>query len=482
MLTRASAPRGVRAADLRGHYFTRKRWDPVYAFKDRASAAQEASKILRNQRSRMVVALSRMPDSSKRPTIPLPGRTKGKQNTAIRGPRVTVQPAPSPLSYKVDANDIEIVSEEDSEDMLAFYRKLCELGGNETNVVDSDHNTYIGGSTDNEVEADVEVTGSSMEEPDDYDIEMAKAFEEQNSGLPISSPVNAEQSGRQMKRERETDLSPGQVGQNEKRRKLDIDTDSSQVSRSGLRKKVRKGRSGSLQPHNLFYRSSTLAAVFQAALAVGTLEAPQEDTSDASRLTALDLELLGEEPSDSEQEESSVSEDPVVVIGEGLYPLVSHDDLRVAYAAANLIEIHQGNSDVLELEPADREALKKAFGASDDSQSSVPGAEMPSPFVAIPRTARFSDRCSINRSFATDNGYKIKRHDKPTGPSGNFKSFFATRRLRKNILRQNEESWNEEDTSFVLSGKEIEEPGADFGAEFVAKCLLDVSDISSLIL
>ena len=82
-----------------------------------------------------------------------------------------------------------------------------------------------------------------------------------------------------------------------------------------------------------------------------------EDNSIPPELDALDLELLGEEPSDSE--------DVKVVMAEASDPTSSHEDLRVANAAANLLEIHKGNSNVSELYSVDREALKEAFGESD---------------------------------------------------------------------------------------------------------------------
>ena len=432
-----------------------------------------------------------------RRVIPLPGCTKGKQDTPIRGPRETTQHGPSPLSHQVDVNDMGAVSEDEFTEMEEFYSQLCDRAGDYANMVDSDLDTYISESTGGEAESDVDISGSPVSEPDDYDIEMAKLedeglFRELNAGgqtpdLRTSNPVNAEEAVRQTKRNGESIFSPelptvdrpGQVDHNQKRRKLEIGTNSSHVPPSGQRKKAKKQRGGKLQPHNLFCRSSSLAAVFEAALAVGALEA-QEDSSHASGLDALDLELLGEEPSNSKHELSSVNEDLKVVIGQVLYPLVSPDDLRVAKAAANLLDIHQGNSTALELEPTDRKALREAFGTSDDLQPSGLGEEKPSLFDAIPRTAKFSNRCKINKSLMINNGYKFKGYDTPTGPSEEFQSFFTTRRLRKNILRQDKDSWNEEDTSFVLSGKEIAEPGAKFGAEFVAKCLLDVSDTACL--
>ena len=417
---------------------------------------------------------------STRRAIPHPGCTKGKQDTPVRGPRETTQHGPSPLAQEVCVNDTGAVSEDEFREMEDFYGQLCDHAGDYANLVDSEFDTYISQSTGEEAESDVDISGSSVAELDDYDIEMAKLEDEGLFG-ELNVPVNTEETGRQTKRNRETMFSPelptvdrpGQVDQNQKRRKLEIGTNSSHIPPSGQRKKAKKQRGGKLQPHNLFCRSSSLAAVFEAALAVGALEA-QEDSSDASELDALDLELLGEGPSNSKHEQSSVNGDLKVVIGQVLYPLVSLDDLRVTKAATNLLEIHQGNSDALELEPADRKALREAFGTSDD------GEKKPLLFDAIPRTAKFSDRCEINKSLISNNGYKFKGYDTPTGPSEEFQSFFATRRLRKNILRQDKDSWNEEDTSFILSGKEIAEPGAKFGAEFVAKCLLDVSDTACL--
>ena len=54
-------------------------------------------------------------------------------------------------------------------------------------------------------------------------------------------------------------------------------------------------------------------------------------------------------------------DDLKVILGEALYPLVSHEDIRVAKAAADLLEI-RSNSDSLGLGPAEREALLTAFG------------------------------------------------------------------------------------------------------------------------
>ena len=337
---------------------------PNYAFTNHAFVAREASRVLQEQR------YERIYDNHKRKDkriIPFPDCTKGKQKTTARGPRLTIKHRPSRLSHEIDSNTIDDVCEEDFEEMQAYYRELCERydGKNEVNFNDV---TYTAGFTEEEVEPDAEVTGlsmgepddydiemakaegedvesdtevtgslmrepddydiemakveeeevepdaeitgSSMEEPDDYDIEMAKAEEEglfealqeadQSTELSIPDPIPAEDAGKQTKRKRESDFPPelptvdlpGHDDRDQKRRKLEEDIESFQIPPPGVRKKMRRQGRGKLEPHHLFCRSSSLAAVFEAAVAVGALEAPQRDSSDTSELDTVDLELL----------------------------------------------------------------------------------------------------------------------------------------------------------------------------------------------
>ncbi len=430
------------------------------------SVAYEASKHLHRTRSEII--------ESGRPSIPSPGLTKGKQNTKIGGPRRATQHGPTPLSHEVDMSDTGLISEEEFEEIQRFYRDICNQEGDEANTVESNDNTYIGWSTEKIDDNIVKVTDSFMAEPDDYDIEMAKAeadglfnasCDEQAEpsleapGLPDFDSVGKEETEGQRKRKQESDLAPevspaalsGHVDHGEKRRKLETGTNSSGLSAPRRRKKSAKEQGGKLQPHYLFSRSSSLAAVFQAALAVGALGAPQEDNSDDSELDSLDLELLGEEPSNSEQTQASVSEDPKVAVAEALYQLISLDDLHVATAGANLL-----SSDISELEPADRVALKDAFGDSKEVQPSTQ-VEDPMPFTTLPRTVRFSDHYIINKSLMRKNGTKFKRYGTPTRASQAFQLLFEEQRLRKLVLDQGTA------------------PTAGFGSEFVAKSLLDVS-------
>ncbi len=367
----------------------------------------------------------------------------------------------------------EMEDSDESEQFEDCFPDLFDAGPSNTKETGSNHDIYI----DGEVEFEMESTDSTTEELDDYDIEMAKAEENLRSKelaegdterTPISfSPVNQEKPERLTKRKREADSheSPdsdlsGDFDRDEKRRKLERGTNSSQPS--GLRKEERKEKGGRLSPHDLFCQSSTLAAVFQAVL---------EDNSVPPELDALDLELLGEEPSDSE--------DVKVVITEALDPMIGHDDLRVATAAANLVNIHQGNSNASDLNSVDREALKNALGESDEVQPPLGTVEAPSLFVEIPRTVRMSKRCAINQSLMCEQEHTFKRHDKRIGPSDDFRSFFATRRLRRDLLLRDASLWDDEDLAFIISRREIAQIPARLGAEFVAKNLLDVSGAAS---
>ena len=388
------------------------------------------------------------------------------------------------------------MSKEDFGTMEDFFNEFCNNGDEDASMVDFDDDTYINWSVDQEGESDVEATGSSETEPDDYEIEMAKAEEEQRlnerseeqiepapetTDLEIPGFVAINTEVKQRKRERESECSPlpGQDDHNDKRIKLEIDTDSSPSPTRTQRKKT-KYQPGQIQAHELFCRSSSLAAIFEAAIAVGAQRASQEDSSDAPPLDALDLELLGEEPNGSQQTSSSLCEDSKMFICETMFPVVSQDDLRVANAGGNLLGIHLGNSEVSELGSADREALGKALGNSAELQPQRDADEEQSGFTAIPRTATRSGRSTRHRELHKKYGYSIKRDEKPTKPSRDFQSFFATRRLRQDILRKDAGSCSAADKAFVMSGKLIEEPGPKFGAEFVAKCLLDVSITPSL--
>lgn len=380
--------------------------------------------------------------------------------------------------------------EENHKEMQEFYNRLCGHGNILKNTVDASSYINMKGSNDEGVGSEVEVTNSAMEDPDNYDIEMTKAQEEQGYNelfeeeseptfhIPDPSSFNW------TKRKRETvpslqtptfDL-PGDVNHDGKRRKLDIGTNTSQVSSPRLRKKGRKDQRGKFKPYKPFSRGNTLDSVFQAIEAVKAFEMPQEEGSDAPELDSLETQ-------------PSVSQDLRVHIAGSLYPTVGQDDIRIVNAAANFLDIHQGDFDVLELGSTvselgstDRKGLKEAFGNSTESQLSGHTEKEPSPFVTFPRTKRFSDRCIINKSLMRCNLYKFKRNGKPIGPSKNFKCFFMARRQRKSLLRKGEASWDIEDASFIQSGQDIAEPSARLGAEFVAKSLLDVSDIASLTL
>lgn len=71
----------------------------------------------------------------------------------------------------------------------------------------------------------------------------------------------------------------------------------------------------------------------------------------------------GEDPSDSEHASPSNDQDLEMVIAEALWPEVSHIDICIARAGANLIK---GNLSSSELGSRDREALKEAFGGEED--------------------------------------------------------------------------------------------------------------------
>lgn len=451
--------------------------------RDPASVAREASSELRKHRASLLASGT---------SVDLPDWTTGKQDTKIKGPRKVKKRGPSPLIRETDINDIDDEECTDTEDDSGSdsWNDLFDSEGDDTslgdfedenevndfaadyaNLIDYDEDINIS-MLDGEDETEVEVTDSAMAEPDEYDIEMSKAEGLgllgaeakpilQIPGLPIFNPVDGgEEPERQTKRKRESVISPespafdmpSDSDHDEKRRKLETGMNSSQVPASRLRKKERKEKSGNLDhPCDLFCRSSTLAATFEAALEIIALDMPQNTNSNAPELDSIDLELLGEEPSDSTQAQPADNEDLKMIIGEMM--LAPDEDVSVAWASANLVAIHQGSSNVLGLASTDREALKEAFGNTDEMQPSAAEEQLPS--VVTPRTAEISDRCSTVKSLICGSGYKskFKRKDKPIGPSKEFfQSLCATRHLQ------------------------ITEPNARFGAEFVAKALLDVSN------
>ena len=375
---KTSASHTQDVADLRRHRPKRKYLCPNYLFNDRTFLTREASEFLCDQRFSIlndVIKFNNRPSTIRKRSVPFPAYTKGKQNTEIGGQRKITKHEQSILSGGPLANDLE----EDFEELQAYYRQICELDDINTKNADSDQSTQVTGSTGEEGELEGDVSDFSTEEPDDYELEMIKAEEagffkalcqeEQTLDVPTSTSASTEEVGNEKRQsesafpyeESTVDL-PGHVDHDLKRRKLEVDTDSSQAPPPRPRRKARKEGRGKIESHHLFCRSSSLAAVFEAAMMVGALEAPQEESSSGHELNALELELLGEGPSTSEQRQSSDEEDFKVFLGKALYPLVSQDDLRVAHAAANLLGIQQGNLNVSELDPTDREALQKAFG------------------------------------------------------------------------------------------------------------------------
>ncbi|CAD6563700.1 MAG: hypothetical protein ASARMPREDX12_000021 [Alectoria sarmentosa] len=504
-----------KVADLRSHHLTRKD-EPWYAFRYRAVAAREASKVLENQRSEWVA--SGIPSKF----IPLPGWVRGKQTTRVRGPRVVRELKTSPLSNEVVMEDSRAILEADYSEMQEFWRDLCDFGGNgDTKTGDPNDDIYRGGFDNEAIGSALEFTNSNMESLDDYDIEMAKAeeglFGEQPEqtlqipGQPTFNSVNNKEPGRQTKRKRDSrtfsesymfDL-PGEVDHDDKRRPPAEQWNLSPISRAGRdrqtnstkrkrestfspqspildlpgdsdheekRRKLEEGETsfqappaspqskgsrkgkGKLTPLDLFCQGTIVSNVFQAMEAVSALETPQEDSSDAREADAPNSKQI---------------------IAEALYPKRGEDEIRVTKAAAILLEVHQDSSSLYELDPADREALKEVFGSSDKLQPSVHTKEEPLPFVTMIRTATPSERSYVNKSLMRRHSHSFQFDDKPTEPSEKFRSFFATPRRREALLLQGEESWNEADASFIRTGKKIAEPGARLGAECVAKRLLD---------
>ena len=453
---------------------------------------------------------------------------RGKQTTIVRGPRVVRELKTSPLSNEVVMEDSRAVLEADYSEMQEFWKELCDFGeSGDTKMGVPNDDIYRGGFNDEAVGSALEVTDSNMENLDDYDIEMAKAEEglsreqpEQTLQIP-SQPtfnVNNEEPGRQTKRKRESRISPelytfdlpgdidhddkrrppaeqwnmspisraerdrqtnsmkrkrectfsaqsptldlpGDFDHDEKRRKVEEGEEPSQAPPASPQSRGSRNRNGKVTPLHLFCRGTIVANVFQAMEAISALETSQDDSSDAREPHAPD----------SKQR-----------IAEALYPKRGEDEIRVAKAAAVLLEVHQGSSSLSELDPADREALRELFGSPGELQPSVHTEEEPLPFVTIVRTAKPSERSSVNKSLMRRHRHVFKFDDKPTEPSEKFRSFFATRRRREALLLKGEESWNEADASFIRTEKNIAEPGARLGAECVAKRLLDVSNIVSL--
>ena len=140
-----------------------------------------------------------------------------------------------------------------------------------------------------------------------------------------------------------------------------------------------------------------------------------------------------------------------------------------------------GNSGTgVELDSTDRGAPKEAISTINTPQPSVKAEEKEDSFVSFERTARISERSAVNKSMMRSHGREFKKHGKPIGPSKEFRSFFETRRQRKALLLKGESLWDEEDASFMQSGKKFAEPGASLGAEVVAKRLLAVNDTALL--
>ena len=136
----------------------------------------------------------------------------------------------------------------------------------------------------------------------------------------------------------------------------------------------------------------------------------------------------------------------------------------------------------VELASSDQESSKEAISTISTLQSLAEAEKEEDCFISFERTARISELSAINRSRIRSQGREFKKHEKPIGPSKEFQKFLATRRQRKALLLKDENTWNEEDASFMQSGKKFAEPAAGLGAEFVAKRLLTVRDAALLII
>lgn len=374
---------------------------------------QEASKFLRKQRDSIKAR-----DTKRSRSIQLPNCPKGKHDPTDGEPRANADaideeddetlynylcetfdddPSKSVFDEDFTRSTMEEQSIPSSGEPISDLASLKELGrtmkrksGLSLEPMTYDTSDYVEhGHKRRKLEK--KSPGPSMEELDDYEIEMAKAMEEelsqdlheqeQRTGEILSEPCHTNEISKQTKRKREsmsslepsTDDSSDHVDGDSKRTKLEMGTQSVQVSSSGPPKMTRREGPSKLELDHLFCRSSSLAAVCEAAATVGAFKSSQADSSaDSSGLSALDLELLGDESNDSEQKktQSSIKEDLKLILGEVLYPLVSHEDLRVAKAAAKLLEIRQSSSNASELDPADQEALIRAFGASGEGTES----------------------------------------------------------------------------------------------------------------
>ena len=132
------------------------------------------------------------------------------------------------------------------------------------------------------------------------------------------------------------------------------------------------------------------------------------------------------------------------------------------------------------LASSDQEASKEALGVINTSQPSVEVEEEEDHFVSFERSARISERSAMNKSRIRSQSREFTKHEKPIGPSKEFQKFLATRRQRKALLLKGENMWDEEDASFMQSGKKFAEPPAGLGEEVVAKRLLTVRDAALL--
>ena len=320
--------------------------------------AQAASKFLREQRN-----LMRVHHHTR--LIQVPSCPKGKHDSAVDGSRTARQKAlhatnnePTKQSSKFNLEDID---EENDEDMQEYYSYLCDTfdddpsktvfddeftrffmdePGYETEVVKAEEDRKkkkrklksalslepITNEPSDYMDHDLkrrklekEVPGSLVEELDDYDIEMAKAMDEILSndlheqehctGEVISKSVDTEEISKQTKRKRESASSSepptedvsDHADRDSKRRKLEIGTESFQVSPPGQPKRTRREGPSKLEPNHRICQSPSLAAVSEATVAVGALGLPQMGSSNSSGLDAVDLELFGEGGSDSEQ-------------------------------------------------------------------------------------------------------------------------------------------------------------------------------------
>lgn len=411
--------------------------------------AREARRALRKRRLQLIENFNiRSENGQETKVVPLPGGPIDIEPKKLREPKQPFTPQHSPLSCEVDPEEIP--------DQEIEWENCLDMVG-------SDHNKYIIDYHNEDVESETVFGDLIIEDPDDcemddYDIEMAKLEED-----GVFDEPSEEEPERQTKRKQESAISresltsdlSGDIKRGEKRRKLEIGTSSSQILPPQQRKRAARGQGGKTNPSNLFRQANTLAAVFGEAIAVAAPGLSRKESSSPSSLDPLTVGFVGAEPSGSE---------------------------LVKEAAASLLDMKHGSSNVSELKQGDREASKEASGKSDELEPSGHTEEERLAVTTFPRTARSSERALVNKSLMRRHGYEKTFQWNPVKPSSTFKSFFATRRQRKNLLRKGEASWSEKDASFMRSGKEIAEPDASLGAEFVAKRLLDVSDTASVTL